>query len=99
MATSSSFSRYEKSAVLLRALAHPIRLAVVELLFRAGEMEVRAMQAQLGLDQAVLAHHLKILRNQRIVSIHRHELDTHYALCHTDFHLLIAMTERAPDLS
>jgi DNA-binding transcriptional ArsR family regulator len=54
-------------ASVFHALAHPTRIAVLEVL-RDGETSARAIQERLGLEQANLSQHLAILRSRRIVS-------------------------------
>ena len=53
-------------ASLFQALSHPTRIAIVEAL-RAGELSSRAIQEQLGIEQANLSQHLAILRSRQIV--------------------------------
>jgi DNA-binding transcriptional ArsR family regulator len=53
-------------ASVFQALAHPTRIAIVEIL-RDGEMSAGAMQARLGIEQANLSQHLAILRSRQIV--------------------------------
>ena len=56
----------EYKANVFQALAHPTRIAVVEIL-RDGELSAGAMQEKLGLEQANLSQHLAILRGRQIV--------------------------------
>jgi DNA-binding transcriptional ArsR family regulator len=53
-------------ASVFHALAHPTRIAIVEIL-RNGELSAGAMQARLGIEQANLSQHLTILRSRQIV--------------------------------
>ena len=53
-------------ASVFQALAHPTRIAVVEIL-RNGELSAGAMQEKLGVEQANLSQHLAILRGRQIV--------------------------------
>ena len=53
-------------ASVFQALAHPTRIAIVEIL-REGELSAGAMQAKLGIEQANLSQHLAILRSRQIV--------------------------------
>src|SRR5450759_2054805 len=53
-------------AGVFQALAHPTRIAIVEIL-RRGELSAGAMQAKLGIEQANLSQHLTILRSRQIV--------------------------------
>ena len=53
-------------ANIFRALSHPTRIAILELL-RDREFSARAIQEKLGLEQANLSQHLAILRSHQIV--------------------------------
>jgi DNA-binding transcriptional ArsR family regulator len=53
-------------AEIFQALAHPTRIAIVELL-RNGEMSAGQLIEQLGLEQANASQHFTVLRNKQIV--------------------------------
>lgn len=53
-------------AEIFQALAHPTRIAIVELL-RNGEMSAGQLIEQLGLEQANASQHLAILRTKHVV--------------------------------
>ena len=53
-------------ADIFQALAHPTRIAIVELL-RDGEVSAGVIFAQLGVEQANASQHLAVLRAKRIV--------------------------------
>ena len=61
----------EYKASIFHALAHPTRIAILEVL-REGEISARAIQERLGVEQANLSQHLAVLRSRQIVS-HRKE--------------------------
>ena len=61
----------EYKASVFHALAHPTRIAILEVL-RDGETSARAIQERLGVEQANLSQHLAILRTRQIVA-HRKE--------------------------
>ena len=54
-------------ADIFQALAHPTRIAIVELL-RDGEVPAGAIFEQVGVEQANASQHLAVLRARRIVS-------------------------------
>jgi len=54
-------------ANIFQALAHPTRIAIVEVL-RDGEVAAGAIIERLGLEQANASQHLSILRAKQIVS-------------------------------
>lgn len=53
-------------AEIFQALAHPTRIAIVELL-RNGEMSAGRIIEQLGLEQANASQHLTVLRSKQVV--------------------------------
>ena len=53
-------------ADIFQALAHPTRIAIVELL-RDGEVSAGAMLERLGVEQANASQHLAVLRAKQIV--------------------------------
>jgi DNA-binding transcriptional ArsR family regulator len=54
-------------AAFFQALAHPTRIAIVELLRAKGEVPVSQICEQLGLEQANVSQHLAVLRSKQIV--------------------------------
>src|SRR5215218_4253421 len=54
-------------ASVFQALAHPTRIAMVELL-REGEQTAGTLIERLGLEQANASQHLTVLRNRQIVT-------------------------------
>ena len=54
-------------ASIFQALAHPTRIAIVEVL-RDGELPAGAIIERLGLEQANASQHLSILRAKQIVT-------------------------------
>jgi DNA-binding transcriptional ArsR family regulator len=52
---------------LLACMAHPVRLAVLARLHRAGPAHVSALREALGVEQSALSHHLRHLRDARLV--------------------------------
>jgi ArsR family transcriptional regulator len=54
-------------AGVFQALAHPTRIAIVELLRDEGEVAVSRIYEQLGLEQANASQHLAVLRSKQIV--------------------------------
>ena len=64
-------------AELLKAIAHPTRLAVLEIL-RDGEQCVCHMGAMLNLRQASISQQLMILREAGLVDVRRDGLNMYY---------------------
>jgi len=66
-------------AQFFRALAHPARIRMLEILVR-GRRTVQELQEELGLDQPIVSQQLAVLRNQGIVSAQKEGLSVRYAL-------------------
>jgi DNA-binding transcriptional ArsR family regulator len=66
-------------AQFFRALAHPMRIRMLEILVRGGRT-VHELQEQLALGQPVVSQQLAVLRHQGIVSAQKEGLSVRYAL-------------------
>jgi DNA-binding transcriptional ArsR family regulator len=66
-------------AQFFRALAHPTRIRVLEILVRGGRT-VQELQDALSLDQPTVSQQLAVLRNQGIVSAQKEGLSVRYTL-------------------
>ncbi len=68
---------YVKESELLKALAHPIRLRMVEGLMR-HECNVNKIVKALGIPQSTASQHLAILRSRGIVQVRKEGVRTCY---------------------
>src|SRR5271165_4135236 len=69
----------EYKASVFQALAHPTRIAILEVL-REGEMPAGAIQERLGVEQANVSQHLAILRSRKIVNSRKQGNQVFYSL-------------------
>lgn len=74
----SDYERFNDTAELLKALAHPVRLCIVKGLLDKGSCNVSFMQDCLGLPQSTVSQHLQKLRSMGIVTAHRSGLEVNY---------------------
>lgn len=75
---------FEYHAEILKALAHPRRLEIVQML-REQSVTVSEMQAMLGLPQANLSQHLMVLREAEVVTFEKKGKEVFYRLNHRNF--------------
>lgn len=68
-----------RKAELFRALGHPARIRLLQVL-DAGELTVGALQAELGLDSSSTSQHLAALRRQGLVAGRRDGTSVHYSV-------------------
>ena len=66
-------------AQFFRALAHPTRIRMLEILLRGGHT-VQELQEELALGQPIVSQQLAVLRNQGIVSPQKEGSSVRYAL-------------------
>lgn len=79
---------YETQSELLKALSHPTRLAILDIL-REGEQCVCHMEATLGLRQAYISQQLMILKNAGLIEARRDGLNLYYRVTKSEiFHVL-----------
>ena len=79
IAITATVDRLTEPAQLLRALASPVRLAIVVEL-RGGERCVPELVAATGVGQALVSQHLRVLRGARVVSYERRGREIAYRL-------------------
>ena len=72
------------AAEVLRALAHPVRLGVIEILAR-GEKTVTELYEQLDCSQSMMSQQLKTLCQQKLVEIRKEGTQKYCTLCNPDF--------------
>ena len=66
-------------ADLFRALAHPARIRILEVL-ASGERTVQELRGALSLEQPVVSQHLAALRARQLVAARREGTTAHYGL-------------------
>jgi len=62
-----------------RALAHPVRIRILEILVRGGRT-VQELQEALGLEQPIVSQQLSVLRNQGIVVAQKEGTSARYTV-------------------
>ena len=60
-------STLDQAVHLLSCMAHPVRLSVLSRLHAGGPAHVGALCAALEVEQSALSHHLRLLRDARLV--------------------------------
>lgn len=63
--------KLELSSEILRALAHPLRLKIIEFIDQNKRINVNKIYNTLKLEQSITSQHLKILRDAEILETKR----------------------------
>jgi DNA-binding transcriptional ArsR family regulator len=79
---------YAFEARMLKALAHPVRLRIVDIL-RGGEQCVCELETTLGLRQACVSQHLMTLRRAGVVTDRKDGLRVYYRVSDSSVHAVL----------
>ncbi len=82
-----TFHEAEIRAKIIKAMAHPVRLMMIEFL-KGGERSFTEMFALFKLDKSTISKHLLVMKEAGIVSSRKEGMDMIYTLdvpCITDF--------------
>jgi DNA-binding transcriptional ArsR family regulator len=80
--------RYEARARVVKAMAHPTRMFIVDELSRSGQRCVCELTAMIGADISTVSKHLTVLKNAGIIADEKRGNQVFYRLripCITDF--------------
>ncbi|NBC06423.1 MAG: metalloregulator ArsR/SmtB family transcription factor [Bacteroidetes bacterium] len=72
--------RLHTSSEVLRAVAHPLRMKILEFIDRNEEINVNKIYNTLGLEQSITSQHLRILRQVNLVHTEREGKYIHYSI-------------------
>jgi len=67
---------------MLKAIAHPMRIAIVSYLEGDVKLTVTEIHERLGIEQSTTSHHLGILKSKGVLSSKRDGKNTYYFLKH-----------------
>ncbi|MEI8167419.1 MAG: metalloregulator ArsR/SmtB family transcription factor [Chloroflexales bacterium] len=77
-----------QAAALFKALAHPVRIAILDVL-RHGEECVCHLEAILGKRQAYISQQLAVLRAAQIITDRRDGMNSFYLVVHPEIYALL----------
>ncbi|MBC8060145.1 MAG: winged helix-turn-helix transcriptional regulator [Clostridiaceae bacterium] len=75
------YMEYNEIAEMLKVLAHPVRLCIINGLLKKGECNVSHMQDCLEIPQSTLSQHLQKLRSAKLIQGKRNGLEINYSIC------------------
>lgn len=86
--------KLEAASEMLKAIAHPMRIAIVGLLDENKKLNVTEIYEALGIEQAVASHHLSILKNKDVVVSERCGKNCIYSLKFTRLSQIVSCIEK-----
>jgi DNA-binding transcriptional ArsR family regulator len=72
--------KFEKAAYILKAVAHPTRLAIIQLLDVQENLMVNEICETLKCEQSLISHHLINMKLRGILQSHKDGLNVYYSL-------------------
>ncbi len=72
----------EASSTMLKAIAHPVRIAILSYLEDGKKLTVTEIHQLLGIEQSSTSHHLGILKDKGVLRSERNGKNTYYFLKH-----------------
>ncbi len=83
MKTSTKFEgltaeQLEKAASFLKAIAHPMRIAILQYLDGGKQVNVTEIHEHLNIEQSTTSHHLGILKDKGVLGSKREGKNTYY---------------------
>jgi DNA-binding transcriptional ArsR family regulator len=72
----------EQAAIMLKAIAHPMRIAIISFLEDGKKLTVTEIHERLNIEQSTTSHHLGILKDKGVLGSLRDGKNTFYFLKH-----------------
>ncbi|WP_017257700.1 ArsR/SmtB family transcription factor [Pedobacter arcticus] len=88
-----SKEKLEKAAYILKTVAHPLRLSVIDLLSVKDRMSVNEICMALACEQSLLSHHLSNMRLKGLLMSEKQGVQVFYSLKERDLIKLLDCME------
>lgn len=88
-----SQEKLEKAAYILKTVAHPLRLSIIDLLAEKERMSVNEICEALSCEQSLLSHHLSNMRIKGLLKSERQGVQIFYSLKERDLIKLLDCME------
>lgn len=84
----------ESAASMLKAIAHPMRVAIIKLLEEGEKKTVTEIHNILNIEQSTTSHHLGILKDKGVLASKRAGKNTYYFLKHDSLKNIITCVSK-----
>ncbi|RLD61562.1 MAG: transcriptional regulator [Bacteroidetes bacterium] len=92
-----STGQLEAAANMLKAIAHPMRIAILSFLEDDTSLTVTEIHERLGIEQSTTSHHLGILKDKGVLISKRVGKNTFYSLKHTTLSHIVDCVSKCTD--
>ena len=87
----------EQAANMLKAIAHPMRIAILGLLEDGNRLSVTEIHEILNIEQSTTSHHLGILKDKGVLCSKREGKNTFYSLKNENFKYIVECLSKCTD--
>lgn len=87
----------EKAANMLKAIAHPMRISILNFLEEGKKLTVTEIHELLKIEQSTTSHHLGILKDKGVLSSKRDGKNTYYFLKHNNLRQIVECVSKCCD--
>lgn len=94
MKTKTDSAVYAQAAQMLKAVAHSVRIEIIELLVSEQTLTVNEIKDRLGLTQSMTSQHLGILKTAGIVACDKEANACHYYILNKNVLKLLECVQR-----
>lgn len=88
-----NLDRLNSVVEMLKAIAHPVRISIIDLLEKNGRCSVSEIHTALNQDQPVISHHLSIMKSKNVVDFDKEGKHCFYYLKHENFSKVLSKIE------
>lgn len=82
-------AQLERAAGMLKAIAHPMRIAILSFLEDGKKLTVTEIHQLLNIEQSTTSHHLGILKDKGVLTSQREGKNTYYFLKHESLQTIV----------
>jgi DNA-binding transcriptional ArsR family regulator len=87
-------SQLDRAASMLKAIAHPMRIAILSHLEDGKKLTVTQIHNLLNIEQSTTSHHLGILKDKGVLASQREGKNTFYFLKHDSLRNIVDCVSR-----
>ena len=80
MITTTDNRKREAAAFILKTIAHPVRIGIVDLLSHHEKLSVNEICEKIDCEQSLISHHLANMRLKGVLSYSKEGKNVYYAL-------------------
>lgn len=91
--------KIDRAAYVLKAVAHPLRIKIIQMLSENKELNVSTIYKNLNAEQSLISHHLINMRDKGILDIRRNGKNIYYFLVDTSVSEIIDCIYRSKMLN